>query len=87
MSTTDVRLLELMAENAELRALLAEAQEECIELAIDAGELHAEVAALRQRLDETRMACRPEPTRTPVDDLSDSRVSAASTDATQPVEL
>jgi len=53
--STDMKLLELMTENAELRAQLAEAQEQCIELAVDAGELHAEIEALRRELAEARM--------------------------------
>lgn len=37
-------------ENAELRQQLAEVQDQCIELAIDAGELHTEIEALRAQL-------------------------------------
>lgn len=51
----DVALLELATENAELRLQLAEAQEQCVEMAVDAGELQAviellqfELAALRK---------------------------------------
>ncbi|NEU15037.1 hypothetical protein G3T14_23635 [Methylobacterium sp. BTF04] len=44
----------MATENAELRAQLAETQDQCVELAIDAGELHAEVEALRQDLLEAR---------------------------------
>ncbi|KQP00324.1 hypothetical protein ASF32_00010 [Methylobacterium sp. Leaf91] len=43
-------LLTLATENAELRAQLAEVQEQCVELAVDAGELHAEVERLQWRL-------------------------------------
>jgi RES domain-containing protein len=43
-------LLALATENAELRLKLAEAQDQCIELAVDAGELHVEITALRLRL-------------------------------------
>ena len=43
-------LLGLATENAELRLQLAEAQDQCIELAVDAGELHVEITALRVRL-------------------------------------
>ena len=43
-------ILAVVLENAELRAQLAEAQDSCIELAVDAGELHAEIEALRGRL-------------------------------------
>jgi len=46
----DCLVLALAVENAELRAQLAEAQDQCIELAVDAGELHAEVEALRDEL-------------------------------------
>ncbi|TXQ41102.1 hypothetical protein FV282_23375, partial [Escherichia coli] len=45
-------LLALATENSELRAQLAEVQEQCIELAVDAGELHAEIKALRRELAE-----------------------------------
>ena len=45
-----VELLALTAENAELRLQLAEAQEQLIEMAVDAGELNAEVEALRVQL-------------------------------------
>jgi uncharacterized protein involved in exopolysaccharide biosynthesis len=47
-------VLELAAENALLRAQLAEAQDQCIELAVDAGDLHAEVVALRAEVAELR---------------------------------
>ena len=43
-------LLALATENAELRLQLAEAQDQCIEMAVDAGDLHAEIQALRVRL-------------------------------------
>jgi hypothetical protein len=49
-------LLALATENAELRAQLAEVQDQCVELAVDAGELHAEVEALRQELAEMRVS-------------------------------
>lgn len=42
--------LAVVIENAELRQTLAEVQEQCVELAVDAGELHAEIEALRARL-------------------------------------
>jgi uncharacterized protein involved in exopolysaccharide biosynthesis len=48
--TTNTDLLTLAVENAELRLQLAEAQEQCIELAVDAGELHAEIEGLRVQL-------------------------------------
>lgn len=44
--------LAVVLENAELRRTLAEVQDQCVELAVDAGELHAENAALRERLIE-----------------------------------
>ena len=43
-------ILAVVIENRELRAQLAEVQDQCIELAVDAGELHAEIEALRGRL-------------------------------------
>lgn len=55
MSDTGQRTAEFLAicvENAELRQTLAEVQDQCVELAVDAGELHAENAALRMRLAE-----------------------------------
>jgi uncharacterized protein involved in exopolysaccharide biosynthesis len=45
-------LLAIAIENAELRQTLAEVQDQCVELAVDAGELHAEIEALRARLAE-----------------------------------
>ncbi|TXM67337.1 hypothetical protein FV226_22140 [Methylobacterium sp. WL12] len=42
--------LAVVIENRELRAQLAEVQDQCVELAVDAGELHAEVEGLRSRL-------------------------------------
>ena len=50
VSPTDFLLL--AAENTELRLQLAEAQDQCVELAVDAGELQAEIEALRARLAE-----------------------------------
>ena len=49
-SNGDLFLLELATENAELRLQLAEAQEQLVEMAVDAGELHVEITALRVRL-------------------------------------
>ena len=40
-------VLTIATENAELRLQLAEAQDQCVELAVDAGELHAEIETLR----------------------------------------
>lgn len=45
-------LLVIATENAELRLQLAESQDQCVELAIEAGELHAEIEALRAQLVE-----------------------------------
>lgn len=42
--------LAVVIENRELRQQLAEVQDQCVELAVDAGELHAEIKALRARL-------------------------------------
>jgi len=42
--------LALVMENAELRQQLADVQDQCVELAVDAGEQHAEIEALRLRL-------------------------------------
>jgi septal ring factor EnvC (AmiA/AmiB activator) len=53
MNDTDQRTAEFLAiviENAELRQQLAEVQDQCVELAVDAGELHAEIETLRARL-------------------------------------
>ena len=50
MQASDVTILELAAEVAELRILLAETQDQCIEMAVDAGELHAEIRALHEAL-------------------------------------
>ncbi|WP_187276153.1 hypothetical protein [Methylobacterium sp. WL116] len=44
---TTALVLALATENAELRAALTEAQELLIETAIDAGEMHEEIEALR----------------------------------------
>ena len=42
--------LAVVVENSELRVKLAEVQDACVELAVDAGELHAEIEALRVQL-------------------------------------
>jgi len=42
--------LALAVENAELRQQLADVQDQCVELAVDAGEQHIENEALRARL-------------------------------------
>ena len=57
-SPRDVTLLELASENAELRLQLAEAQEQCIEMAVDAGELQAEIEVLRAEVETLLMAQR-----------------------------
>ncbi|MFJ7441665.1 hypothetical protein ACIQW5_29240 [Methylorubrum thiocyanatum] len=43
-------LLILIAENAELRLQLAELQDQLVETAVDAGELHIEIQTLRAQL-------------------------------------
>ena len=48
--SVETDLLALAVENAELRFALAEAQEQCVELAVDAGELHATINELQARL-------------------------------------
>ncbi|NEU14879.1 hypothetical protein G3T14_22745 [Methylobacterium sp. BTF04] len=55
MTITGQRTAEFLAvviENAELRQTLAEVQDQCVELAVDAGEMHAENTELRRRLAE-----------------------------------
>ena len=47
-------LLALVVENSELRLQLAQVQDQCVELAVDSGELHAEIEALRKELAELR---------------------------------
>ena len=59
--------LAVAIENHELRQQLAEVQDQCVELAVDAGELHAEIEALRVRLaqaERDRDAWRVEAERT-----------------------
>jgi uncharacterized protein involved in exopolysaccharide biosynthesis len=46
----DTTILELAIENSELRLQLAEVQDQCIEMAVDAGHLHAEIRRLRREL-------------------------------------
>lgn len=50
----DLPLLEIATENAELRLQLAEAQDQLIEMAVDAGELQALIEGLRDELAEAR---------------------------------
>jgi hypothetical protein len=53
MNDTGQRTTEFLAvviENRELRQQLADVQDQCVELAVDAGEQHAENEALRIRL-------------------------------------
>ncbi|WP_274533120.1 hypothetical protein [Methylobacterium sp. Leaf99] len=40
----------MVTKNVELRQQLADVQDQCVELAVDGGELHAEIEALRARL-------------------------------------
>ncbi|WP_313899186.1 hypothetical protein [Methylobacterium sp. J-090] len=57
----------VVMENVELRQQLADAQDQCIELAVDGGELHAEIEALRAQLaavERERDAWRAEAERT-----------------------
>jgi hypothetical protein len=52
MNNTGQRTAEFLAiviENAELRTQLAETQDQCVELAVDAGDLHAEIEELKAR--------------------------------------
>jgi hypothetical protein len=42
--------LAVVIENRELRQQLAEVRDQCVELAVDAGDLHAEIEALKARL-------------------------------------
>lgn len=46
--------LALQVEVAELRQQLAEVQEQCVELAVDAGELHAQIQGLQDELARVR---------------------------------
>jgi septal ring factor EnvC (AmiA/AmiB activator) len=49
-SQRSAEFLAVVIENTELRQQLAETQDQCVELAVDAGELHTEIEALRIRL-------------------------------------
>ncbi|MCJ2084318.1 hypothetical protein [Methylobacterium sp. J-090] len=42
--------LAVVLENVELRKQLADVQDQCVELAVDAGDLHAEIVSLREQL-------------------------------------
>lgn len=56
----DQRSAELLAvaiENAELRQILAEVQDQCVELAVDAGQLHVEIEVLQFRLAQAESEC------------------------------
>jgi uncharacterized protein involved in exopolysaccharide biosynthesis len=44
------KFLAVVTENRKLRQQLAEVHDQCVELAVDAGELHTEIEALRARL-------------------------------------
>ncbi len=46
----EITILEMSVELAELRAQLAETQDQCIEMAVDAGHLNAEIRQLRRDL-------------------------------------
>jgi uncharacterized protein involved in exopolysaccharide biosynthesis len=54
MQAPNVTILELATEVAELRIQLAETQDQCIEMAVDAGELHAEMRTLQEELAAVR---------------------------------
>lgn len=59
--------LAVVTENVELRQQLADVQDACVELAVDGGELHAEIEALRAQLtavERERDAWRAEAERT-----------------------
>jgi septal ring factor EnvC (AmiA/AmiB activator) len=49
-SQRSAEFLAVVIESTELRQQLAETQDQCVELAVDAGELHTEIEALRIRL-------------------------------------
>ena len=49
--------LAVVLENVELRQQLAEVQDQCIELAVDAGGLHAEIEILRAQLLAAERMC------------------------------
>ncbi|KMO14847.1 hypothetical protein [Methylobacterium platani] len=51
-SQSSAEFLAIMLENAELRLALATAQDQCVELAVIAGELHGEIEALKLRIAE-----------------------------------
>ena len=51
-SGSDLTVLVLVAENVELRQQLAEAQELLVEMAVDAGDLQAEIECLRRQVAE-----------------------------------
>lgn len=46
----NAEFLAVVVENTELRQQLADVQDACVELAVDAGELYAEIEALRAQL-------------------------------------
>ena len=54
MPGSDAQMLALVNEIVELRLQLAEAQEQCVEMAVDAGHLHAAIGDLRRELAAAR---------------------------------
>lgn len=55
LTALDIAPLELTVENADRHLQLAETQERCIEMAVDAGDLQADIEALRSALTAARM--------------------------------
>ena len=54
MSERDLLVLALTVENSELRQQLAAAQDQLVEMAVDAGHLHARIDALQAELTALR---------------------------------
>jgi len=50
----DAARLALQLEIAELKQQLAETQDQCVELAVDAGELHGQIQALQDEVARVR---------------------------------
>jgi uncharacterized protein involved in exopolysaccharide biosynthesis len=57
MGQRTAEFLAIVIENAELRQTLADVQDHCVELAVDAGELHAEIEALQAQLAQAEREC------------------------------